>query len=307
MIYAATYLVFILSIAFATFGIIITSRLREKYSQDLVSTLLYFEVFIYAFGFYGIWGQILVTELFRESLSEDTIVRISETAMILGLPFLIFAWFMLIRFATALSGRKHRGLMIYIFLPANFFVVAVAGILLARQTDLKPTILVRDYYITANLLYGFLASYLIHFPIKGKLTAAGVKTNVTAPALFFLMALQSTLLLLQPCGKIIFLLFILVFFAGHTFLPLYFYLKMRMPGPGSKTSSGNAFTDFCRLHDISPRECEIIREICNGLSNKDIAAKLFITEQTVKDHTHRIYIKTNVRSRAQLMAVIREA
>lgn len=306
MIYAATYLVFILSIAFATFGIMLASRLKEKYSPDLVSTLLYFEVFIYAFGFYGVWGQILVRELFRESLGDDSVVRISETAMILGLPFLIFAWFMLIRFATALSGRRHRGMMIYFFLPVNFLVVAVAGILLARQTNLKPTILVRDYYIIANLIYGFLASYLIHFPIKGKLTAPGVKTNVTAPALFSLMALQSILLFLQPYGKMTFLLFILVFFAGHTFLPLYFYLRMRIPGPHISTSSGNAFTDFCLRHDISPRECEIIREICNGLSNKDIAAKLFITEQTVKDHTHRIYIKTNVRSRAQLMAIVRE-
>jgi DNA-binding NarL/FixJ family response regulator len=67
-----------------------------------------------------------------------------------------------------------------------------------------------------------------------------------------------------------------------------------------------SFGDFCRVFDITPRESEIIREVCNGLSNKEIADKLFITLQTVKDHTHRIYIKTNVKSRVQLINLVKE-
>jgi DNA-binding NarL/FixJ family response regulator len=67
-----------------------------------------------------------------------------------------------------------------------------------------------------------------------------------------------------------------------------------------------SFEDFCRKFEVSPRESEIIREICNGLSNKEISDNLFISLQTVKDHTHRIYIKTNVRSRSQLMNLVKE-
>jgi len=63
--------------------------------------------------------------------------------------------------------------------------------------------------------------------------------------------------------------------------------------------------DFIRRNEISPREAEIIAEICNGLSNQEIADKLFISLQTVKDHTSRIYMKTNVRNRMQLMALVR--
>jgi DNA-binding NarL/FixJ family response regulator len=63
--------------------------------------------------------------------------------------------------------------------------------------------------------------------------------------------------------------------------------------------------EFFTRHEISPREADIIREICNGLSNQEIADKLFITLQTVKDHTSRIYTKTNVRNRMQLMTLVR--
>ncbi|MDT8374569.1 MAG: LuxR C-terminal-related transcriptional regulator [Bacteroidales bacterium] len=45
--------------------------------------------------------------------------------------------------------------------------------------------------------------------------------------------------------------------------------------------------------------------MCNGLSNQEIADRLFISLQTVKDHTSRIYTKTNVRNRMQLMTLVR--
>ena len=65
--------------------------------------------------------------------------------------------------------------------------------------------------------------------------------------------------------------------------------------------------EFCKRFEVSPRETDIVREICNGLSNAEISDKLFISLQTVKDHTHRIYIKTNVKSRVQLMTLVKES
>ncbi|MCG6187779.1 LuxR C-terminal-related transcriptional regulator [Maribellus maritimus] len=66
------------------------------------------------------------------------------------------------------------------------------------------------------------------------------------------------------------------------------------------------FSTFCNLYEISKREAEIILEICTGKTNKAISEKLFITLQTVKDHTHRIYTKTGVKSRVQLANLVRE-
>jgi ATP/maltotriose-dependent transcriptional regulator MalT len=62
---------------------------------------------------------------------------------------------------------------------------------------------------------------------------------------------------------------------------------------------------FTEEHDISKRECEVVRLICRGLSNQEISETLFISLQTVKDHTHRIFVKTGVRNRVQLSNMIR--
>ncbi len=52
---------------------------------------------------------------------------------------------------------------------------------------------------------------------------------------------------------------------------------------------------------LTSREMEILTLICMGLSNREIARKLFVTDSTVKTHLHHIFEKINVESRAQLI------
>lgn len=56
-----------------------------------------------------------------------------------------------------------------------------------------------------------------------------------------------------------------------------------------------------RHESISKKEREIIVLISQGLRNREIAEKLGISEQTVKAHLSRIFRKTNVTSRSQLV------
>jgi DNA-binding NarL/FixJ family response regulator len=51
----------------------------------------------------------------------------------------------------------------------------------------------------------------------------------------------------------------------------------------------------------SRREAELIRLVSQGLRNKEIAARLGITEGTVKTHLHRLYEKLGVTSRVELV------
>lgn len=54
---------------------------------------------------------------------------------------------------------------------------------------------------------------------------------------------------------------------------------------------------------ITDKELEILKHIADGCSNKEIAKKAFISEQTVKVHIHNIFTKTGARDRAQAVTI----
>lgn len=55
---------------------------------------------------------------------------------------------------------------------------------------------------------------------------------------------------------------------------------------------------------LSKRELEVLQLICGGLTNKEIAERLFIGEQTAKDHARNIMRKVGVKSRAALISAL---
>ena len=59
--------------------------------------------------------------------------------------------------------------------------------------------------------------------------------------------------------------------------------------------------DVLMQKGLSNREAEVAELVSKGLSNKEVASQLFVTEKTVKFHLTNIYKKMNVKSRAQLI------
>ena len=52
---------------------------------------------------------------------------------------------------------------------------------------------------------------------------------------------------------------------------------------------------------LTNREVDVSELASRGLSNKEVANQLFITEKTVKFHLTHIYAKLKIKSRAQLI------
>ena len=63
-----------------------------------------------------------------------------------------------------------------------------------------------------------------------------------------------------------------------------------------------------RLRELSitPRELEILELIATGLSNREIAEKLFVSENTVKTHSSRLFDKLNAKRRTQAVQIAKE-
>jgi DNA-binding CsgD family transcriptional regulator len=306
MMHYLVYLIFILSVAMAAGGVVLTSKLRNRYHHEIFSTLLYFQVFIFTFGFYGIWGQAVINVFLSNYISPELLSRFSEIAMLLGLPFLVFAWLMLIQFSSGISGRKNNNWSISIFLLLNFSIIITVGYFIAKSRVENPASVIKYYFISMNFIYSLLASLLILNPRKGRSIIHNYDRKIIGPAIFIISVSQCIPLLFYNSQLYIAIIFIFTFFAGNTFLPIYLNYGTLLSAFTDETAKDLSFGEFCKKFEVSPRETDIVREICNGLSNKEISDKLFISLQTVKDHTHRIYIKTNVKSRVQLINLVKE-
>ena len=63
--------------------------------------------------------------------------------------------------------------------------------------------------------------------------------------------------------------------------------------------------DFKKIEalDITKREYEVLQKIASGLSNKEIAEKLFLSESTIKTHVSNLLVKLNAKRRTQAIQI----
>ena len=70
------------------------------------------------------------------------------------------------------------------------------------------------------------------------------------------------------------------------------------PAPTTETAAGHA----ADAGPLTARETEVVRLVSAGLSNRNIAAELFISEKTVARHLSNIFTKLGLTSRAAATA-----
>jgi DNA-binding NarL/FixJ family response regulator len=79
------------------------------------------------------------------------------------------------------------------------------------------------------------------------------------------------------------------------------WLDARMTAEVIKTFSASATSGVrCEKLMLSDREMEVVQRVAQGFHNREIGKKLFISEQTVKNHLHNIFDKLGVSDRLEL-------
>jgi DNA-binding CsgD family transcriptional regulator len=298
-------IIFVFCAAMAVGGILLTTRLLSEQPLPFLRPLFYHLIFMSAFGFYGIWGQFIIIAVAGERLTPELISTVSVISLLPGLPFLVIGWLMLIKFSAEYSKAGFKSYLTVIFLLANFGVIALLGII-SRDMEFGEALpLFKYYYAVVAVISGVTSAFMLIGSRSGEAFAAdriSLAVIVAAGALS-----QAAVLLLIQHSAWMALIFVFLLFAGISLIPVWLTYRTDLSvfAYPANHDMPPGIEDFYLKHEISPREADIIREICNGLSNQEIADRLFISLQTVKDHTSRIYAKTNVRNRMQLMTLVR--
>ena len=84
-------------------------------------------------------------------------------------------------------------------------------------------------------------------------------------------------------------------------------VPITVPVPSSSPAPFVTDADRQARLGITPRELEILGLIAAGLSNREIAERLFVSENTVKTHSSRLFDKLNAKRRTQAVQIAKEA
>lgn len=102
----------------------------------------------------------------------------------------------------------------------------------------------------------------------------------------------------KSLGPEVFIQALNIVLAGGTYLP-----ADVLAGGGEKPAMPAAAPEPQGDSGLTPREFQVLQEIVNGKSNKEIARELALQEVTVKLHARRVYQKLSARNRAEVTAI----
>jgi DNA-binding CsgD family transcriptional regulator len=305
----------ILSLLAGAIAIFFAFQLMKRYALGFVTSYFYYLVFLYIFGAYSLAGSALLEHLFiRLEAGEATIHSARLFTILLGIPLLILSKYMLLRSVAELLSKS-------LWIPAMvvYFLIALAAFILYGFFAIRMNRFdLGDYQVLVNtqrwVFAGWMAGvysavFLAAFLGSGKLAKQERSFARMLGTWYFLyMFLATTSFLMSRLHEIIPYIFFFIFLSWHLIPILFMNLHLeRFHGERTtvEVDFGELFSVFSGKYEISKRESEVIHLICKGLSNQQISDTLFISLQTVKDHVHRIFIKTGVRNRVQLTNLIR--
>lgn len=303
----------LLSIGAGLWAILLVNRMNNVFKLNYLNSYLYYQILLFVFGLYGLLGMAIVDELLKEMEAPDRMVHtIVNFLPYLGVPFLITAWYMFIKMSMEMVGKRIKVSSTILYFILMMVMLLAYGVLIFYYFDIQSSEakLLSGYakiiFIVVETLAFLLAMYYLYIKGANVKEASSKKMILNFANINLVVKIITTILFyFSERDSYLGAIYLLVFFSGDLLAIIYLgnYLNKNF-----LTTSGSddllPYSRFISEYNISKREWEIVEKICEGLSNKEISEVLFISLQTVKDHTHNIYKKTGVKNRVQLVNMV---
>lgn len=310
MLRLAVIIVIIVSVSGAVYSLILLFRLRRIYNIDYLNSFLYYKILHFVFGVYGILGGIAIREILLKY--DIKIAQIESIAIIIpffGIPFIIAAWYILIKTANEIISRKVSQSVAIIYFILSTVSFLIYGLILrklpenASMDSADINRLVRIVFYSIDLVVKlYIMVLLLSRAIRTQSDQKRIFLFRTGSIIMGLAILNALALHLSDWSIYAGLYFLLLYFCSDLAIIILMSNYLRK-NAGEFTNLTDTLEDLYQKFGISKRERQIITEICRGKTNQEIADELFISLQTVKDHTYNIFKKVNVRNRVQLAKV----
>jgi DNA-binding CsgD family transcriptional regulator len=310
MVQFAIIIVIIISLVAGFYAIVLLGGMRKKYQIEFLNGFFYYQILHFLFGLYGILGNIAVQQiLLKFDLKESNIGVIALFFPFFGIPFIVAAWYLLMKMATELVNKK-----VHQFVAIGYFILATSAFLVyGRYMQKMPNVdyhsfsgkLIVVFCIIDLVVAGYFSSITIIHSFTEKMVSKRIYLIRCGLLVAALSVLRSTSMYFADYFLIIGLYFLLIYFAGNLSIILLTKVQLTAKSSDYHTLSADIIDIFLK-YGISNREKEIIHEICKGKTNQQIADDLFISLQTVKDHTYNIFRKVDVKNRVQLTKIFNQ-
>jgi DNA-binding CsgD family transcriptional regulator len=307
-------LIYFLQILLTLAVIFLAYKLWKKNHHKFLNFYFYYIIFFNVYGFLNFNSRAFAMELYHGS-EFDALAAVLITASVTTPALLIGIYFL---FAWAAELLEIR-LTVWFRTVFWFIQVIILGLffyLFITFIHIKSMELVAPFSRALGYVVNIMIFSAIFFLIFGSAKVANPLRKTLSHNLgwiylfmFFLLVLFSYVLMLPFYQNIILhdLFFSTLYFSIN--IPPLLYLHHFLRKHGFKIEAipvpVEGLERFLTEFKITDREKEIITLLIEGLSNKEISKKLFISIKTVKNHITNIYIKTSVNNRVQLTNLIR--
>lgn len=307
MVQWAIIIVIIISLVAGIYGVILLNALRKKYQTEFLNSFFYYHLLFIIFGIYGILGNLLVQQiLLKFDLKTSIIETIAHFFPFFGVPFILAGWYMLLKLSAEIINKRVPQYIAIIY----FTITTLAFLIYGRTIQKIPEF---DYALLTQkvIVVFYTIELIVSIYVFIVLLLASIKSRIKSQKIYFfrfalilgiLAVLRAASLHFSNIHIIIGLYYLLLFFAGNLSLILLTRVYL-LKNDATYQEQTEITEDIFEKYHISKREKQIIEEICKGKTNQQIADELFITLQTVKDHTHNIFKKVAVKNRVQLTQI----